>query len=547
MKSIPFYPKTLFSGFIALFLLLLGFSLADSASQTAITVDTTADIIDTSGDCSLREAIIAANSDTAVDGCPAGNGADMISLPAGTYTFAIAGEDENDSMTGDLDLLSEMNIVGADAQLTVINAAGLDRVFHLHEASVVEISGLTISGGDSMTTFAGGGGILNEGLLTLTDVIITDNDGRLSGGGFTNTFRGNVTLDSVQIIGNRSLGSDLFSTHFGGFGGGFVNYGIAVVDQSQIVGNETDGSGGGIYNGGEGQLTVTNSEVSQNTAGTDGGGIIQSINFEIPPGPPPSSVVNTTISGNEAGLRGGGIALFGRGDLDLFSVTITDNTADSNEDDSGDGGGVHHTPFNDVELSAVNSIIAGNFDNSPTADNFPDCSGNLASKGYNLIENVMGCTIEGEITGNLTGVSPILGPLQDNGGPTNSHSLLEGSPAVDGGNPAGCVDHNAQLLIIDQRGFARPAAGSSVCDMGAVESGANDPSEETATPTVTETATTTPIATTPVGEETPTATPISSPTATPTITSTPDPENPAEVLDEVVYLPLIVKADVSND
>jgi hypothetical protein len=106
------------------------------------------------------------------------------------------------------------------------------------------------------------------------------------------------------------------------------------------------------------------------------------------------------------------------------------------------------------------------------------------------VANVSGCNIVGDATGNLLGVDPLLGPLQNNGGPTLTHALLGGSPAIAAGNPGGCRDQNGNLLTTDQRGFARPAAGSPFCDIGAYEAGAA--ATPTPTPTVTAVPTITP-------------------------------------------------------
>jgi hypothetical protein len=134
----------------------------------------------------------------------------------------------------------------------------------------------------------------------------------------------------------------------------------------------------------------------------------------------------------------------------------------------------------------------------------------LASQGYNLIQSVTGCTITGDITGNVTGVTPYLSPLADNGGPTLTHAIfLSVSAAADGGNPAGCEDANGVILTTDQRGYLRPVdggSGTARCDMGAYEF--NSPGAPTATPPPTATSTSVPTATaTPPGNATPTATP----------------------------------------
>ena len=110
--------------------LALMFAGAPSGAQAAaIVVTTTQDELNSDGDCSLREAITAANTDTAVDACPAGSGADTITLPAGTYTLAIPGADEDGNATGDLDITSDLNVSGAGADTTVVDGNALDRAF----------------------------------------------------------------------------------------------------------------------------------------------------------------------------------------------------------------------------------------------------------------------------------------------------------------------------------------------------------------------------------------------------------------------------------
>jgi hypothetical protein len=221
-------------------------------------------------------------------------------------------------------------------------------------------------------------------------------------------------------------------------------------------------------------------------------------------------LINSTISGNDGGISGGGIKVVGT--TDLYNATITENEAS-------EGGGVYVFGT----LNAKNSIIAGNIDPSPT-NPMPDCSGTLISQGYNLIGDTAGCTIIGT-TGNITGVAPGLGPLQNNGGPTLTHALQGSSAAIDAGQPSGCTDQNGAVLTTDQRGYARPidgdGNGSARCDMGAFER----LSPGTPTPTNTATSTRTPTATatrtaTPTQTSTPTRTPTATVTQTPTATST---------------------------
>jgi len=188
----------------------------------------------------------------------------------------------------------------------------------------------------------------------------------------------------------------------------------------------------------------------------DGGGIYNTGTMTI---------TNSTISGNGADGTGGGIvASFGT--LTLNNVTIANNTADKNADSFGDGGGIR----NNSSLAYMkNILVAGNVD---TGGQAPDCSGTMTSLGHNLIQSTTGCTIT-LTTGDITNAAPLLGSLQANGGPTLTHALLSGSPAIDAGDSATCA-------TADQRGGVRPVDGNgdgnAICDIGAYEFGAMIPS-----------------------------------------------------------------------
>src|SRR5574341_2072757 len=163
-----------------------------------ITVTTTVDELNVNGNCSLREAIQAANTDTAVDACSAGSGADTITVPAGTYNLSM----------GDLDV-QDVTINGTGAGSTIINQtqAG-QRVFET--TGVVNISRVTIQGGQTgaSSTVPGhihGGGIHNHGTLNLTNVTITHNSSTATndfGGGLYSA--GPATLVKVTIAENSA-------------------------------------------------------------------------------------------------------------------------------------------------------------------------------------------------------------------------------------------------------------------------------------------------------------------------------------------------------
>jgi CSLREA domain-containing protein len=442
---------------------------APAAYAATITVNTTSDELNADGDCSLREAIRAANSDVAVDACPKGSGADTIDLPAGTYILALPGSSEDASLTGDLDITADVTIVGAGKGSTSIEGNSLDRV--LQTSGNVHISEVTITGGDSGTD-AGGGILVGGGALTLSNSRV----------------RANRSRGGIVVFGTASL---------------------TLID-TRVYDNVSDLSGGGIFN--YGTTTLLNSLVDGNSA-VDGGGIFSQGTLTI---------VNSTISGNSAAGGGGGIV--SSSTTSLYNVTITDNNANL-------GGGVYVGILG--TLNVRNSIIG---DNSASAAN-PDCAGTLTSQRFNLIEDLSGCTITGNTGGNLTGLAPQLGPLQNNGGPTLTHALLLGSPAVDTGAPNGCVDNNGTILTTDQRGFAR----NGRCDMGAFEY--DSPGAATHTPTATATSspthTRTPTATrtgtpgpSPTASSEPTRTTGDGPTATP-IAEAPPPQS--------LYLPLVAK------
>jgi cysteine-rich repeat protein len=175
-------------------------------------------------------------------------------------------------------------------------------------------------------------------------------------------------------------------------------------------------------------------------------------------------MINSTVSGNSSDADGGGLT---SGTINLSNVTISGNRADFDGDNSGSGGGIAAG----LVVNIKNSIVAGNLDDSPT-DKSPDCTGELTSQGFNLVQNTTGCIFT-MATGDLTGQDPLLGSLSGNGGLTKTHALQSGSPAIDMGNPAGCTDNNDSFIQGDQRGVKRHidgnGDGTARCDIGAFE------------------------------------------------------------------------------
>ncbi|MEZ6137405.1 MAG: choice-of-anchor Q domain-containing protein [Pirellulaceae bacterium] len=302
-----------------------------------------------------------------------------------------------------------------------------------------------------------GGGIFNlGGSVTASDVFFGVNLANRAGGAIE-TSGGTFVISNSTITNNQALTSP-------GNGGGLHISGASTVDiadstvslnSAQLEGgglwnsatgilnvlrtavdNNSAASGGGIFSDGAGGiLTVDASTVSRNLATGDGGGILSEGGS--------LTALNSTISGNIA-MNGGGIQQLD-GLVDLTSTTVANNAATT------DGGGVNVVGGT---LSALNSLIADN-----TAASGPDIRGNLNSGGHNLLGNTNGTSLTGTMTGNLVNVNPLLGPLQDNGGSTETHALLPSSPALDAGSNA--------VPPVDQRAIARPQGAAF--DIGAFE------------------------------------------------------------------------------
>src|SRR6266511_2886941 len=157
----------LFRAFNLLLALLIALAIAavpaPAAHAATIGVDTNADELTVDGNCSLREAIRAANLNAAVDACPAGSGAapDTLTLPSNTYTLSIAGANEDAALSGDLDITGDLTITGALSTTTIIDGDALDHVFDVISGTVL-MSNVTVRNGSE-------GGIFNRsgGRLTL--------------------------------------------------------------------------------------------------------------------------------------------------------------------------------------------------------------------------------------------------------------------------------------------------------------------------------------------------------------------------------------------
>jgi CSLREA domain-containing protein len=352
--------KTVKKKMFVTFILGLGLTLAllvllESSSVTAapVAVITVTKVTDDNGtcqpsDCSLREAIIAAN---------ASPGDDTIALPAGTYVLTITGTGEDAAVTGDLDIFAQgaVTITGAGPDNTIIDAGSIDRVFHIHTGYPVAIAGVTVKGG---AVAGDGGGIYHLGPhLSLVDVSIIENTAA-DGAGLYIRYASDVVLSSGQISSNtasfrgggvfvsasnsvftQTNGSTIaYNTADDGGGVGLLG-GNAVLEGGTVVENSAT-NGGGVWVQNGGHLVVDGGDIVDNSATSGGGVYVTSASALLRSG---------TINENQA-FVGAGVHN-ASGDFVLNGGLIGDNTA------TGSGGGVSSSGMFTMSGS---STIAGN-------------------------------------------------------------------------------------------------------------------------------------------------------------------------------------------
>jgi CSLREA domain-containing protein len=430
---------------ILLLTALAAMSLPQFAGAATIQVTTTVDesLLGKAG-CSLREAIQTANANANYGGCTRSGTSldDTVRLQGGsTYPLALPGVDDTNA-GGDLDVTGTLAIEVGGAGRATIDGGDIDRVIEVRPGADLTATDLVIQNGELPTT-DDGAGVLNQGRLVLRSSIVQENHIEAplgSGGGAGIGTIGPVTT----IVTLTKIKDNVIDGH--GTGGGIDQAGgVLKVKKSTIAGNTAYGGGGlAVYD--DINATVKASTISGNTGLSEqfaGGGIYRydgngATQF-------PMRIVNTTISGNQSAGAGGGI-YDGAGYVAvvLNGVTVTLNVADFDSDNSGQisgsGGGLHGA----IEFD--NSIVAGNTATNTISN---DCY-QVFEGDHNLVGRDAGCANPGVGT-----LDPKLGALKDNGGPTKTHALLKGSPAI--GKAGGSAPGK------DQRGRRRdsdPDAGS---------------------------------------------------------------------------------------
>jgi hypothetical protein len=326
--------------------------------------------------------------------------------------------------SGELLVDKSITITGPGADQLSVNGNAASRVFHVGKTAT--ISGLTITNG---STGGSGGGIYND--------------------------HATLTVSKCTLSGNSN-----------DYGGGIYNdgdYGSATltINNSTVSGNSASSGGGGIYNigrFGSVTLTINNSTLSGNLASSGGGiynyggGSLSSATLTIN---------NSTLNGNSASSGGG---IYNNGQFGSVTLTINNSTLSGNSASS--GGGISNIGYNfgSASLNIGNTIL-----NAGTSGaNIYNNSGTVTSDGYNLSSDNGGGYLTA--TGDQINTDPMLGPLQDNGGPTFTHELLTGSPAINMGDP-----NFTPPPDYDQRGPGYPRVVNGRIDIGAFEVQASAP------------------------------------------------------------------------
>ena len=345
-------------------------------------------------------------------------------------------------------------------------------------ASCVVEKGTADPGGTCNRVFCSnvGGGIANHGRLTLVDSIVSDNSVVFGGGaGIWNSFDGEVELVRSTVSRNADTGIEnrgeltiADTSIVQNSGDGVYNVGIMTLSNSTVSANEW-----GIFNTSDGRLTVTNSSVSGNLMG----GMLDAGSA--------TTLTSSTVSENQ----GTGIGYQG------LALTITDSTISANE-----GGGVYSHGFLTVTNSTISNNVGGGISTAcdeamivvhstlsgnGAAISVPVCDATLqitatlldgpcvvhergsltvASNGYNIESPGDTCAFDQATDQvDVTEGQLNLGPLQDNGGPTMTHTLLPGGVAID------VIPADMCEVDEDQRGEPRPETGGTMCDVGAFE------------------------------------------------------------------------------
>ena len=447
-------------------------------------VDTTADTVDaTSGDhicadangqCSLRAAVMEADSDT---------GLVRIDVPTGTYNLTIAPTSGDGPGNGDLDLfnLGGIELVGAGAATTTINASGIsDRV--ISAGGPVLVSGLTITGGttDNSTIFEPGvGGGVNVdpiGDVTLSNDVIDNNSASYTSPGpnpTTSGAGGGVFSTGTLWLENSTV--DHNTAHNDGGGGAYLEY-AATWSGGTVTGNTAASYGGGVYNDGPG-ADLTGVAVTANSAGGsgEGGGVYNDYQLSFTGGSIDgnyayggggfynddiATLTGTEVNGNQSNAYDGG-GIDNQDSLELSSVTVRSNTG------AGYGGGI----YNDGRMSATAATVSANAatvngaglynSNDATFVGSTFTANHAATDGGGIYATGALTLKATDVTGNTS--------LGDGGGIYSSDQVIDNAGTITGNSAAG----GGGGIFNSSRGLLHQVtvAGNTAPNGGGIDSG----------------------------------------------------------------------------
>jgi CSLREA domain-containing protein len=332
-------------------------------------------------------------------------------------------------------------------------------IFHIGRGATVTLRSLILRNG--------GFGVVSRGTLTVTNCIVAGN----SGDGISSR-HSTLTLANSSIVDNSGAGIEAV-----GFGTATVtgsrvarnsssgirvrNAGVTITN-STVAGNSA-GDGGGIANE-AGAVTIDRSTITNNSATGQGGGILNTVDDPFRRNGASITLTNSTVSGNSAGT-GGGIA--NSPQRSSLRLTLTNTTVARNSATE-EGGGIFQRGLNEEDgavLTLRNSLVAQNSAATGSDVLNSDAEFGFVFARFNLIGNGSGSGISDGVDGNQVGsagapIDPRLAALANYGGPTSTHRLLPGSPALDAASAADCP-------ATDQRGVPRPQGAG--CDVGSFE------------------------------------------------------------------------------
>ncbi len=425
---------------------LIAITPAMPARAAVIVVNAMTDDATNNDNCTLREAILSANSDVAIDGCTAGSGADLIQLPAGTYSISVAntaGDNEDAGLEGDIDISSQVEIAGESASTTIIDAHQVDRIFHVLPGADASIHDLTLQNGEvpNYTESYVGGAIAAQGNAIIERCNFLYNYAPYYGGAIgvydaeavvrDCTFQHNKAIQGGSVIKVWSAGA-----------------GAALLMERCTLDNNIDLFGLNfaidIENWGDrdATLAIHSSTITNNAAGmtiygpTGAGGLL-------------------VRDAAESGI-GGAYA-------ELNNVTIADNAYPA-----------VWAEGDDARIDVSNSILTNNGD--------ADCYWNVHSGGHNVVSKLIDpgyelagtdwvCDFRSSI-GDQIGPDPRLNPLEYNGGQTRTREPKPESPARSSGSPLMPGSGNGACEAFDQRGVPR-----ALCDVGAFQTENREPTQ----------------------------------------------------------------------